>query len=254
MSTQIDDRLDVLIALSAKDCGNDDVDMFNSLDTSNVVLDKSFYAKQRRIINKYKHKPTVTVLKKCFVRVAIALMILMSMGFMTVMAVAELREAVFEAIVEWYDNYISIRFEPTDKDSNEGTDTTLPGATDEPDNSHTEVTPPPKIEKVMKPTYIHEAWEEDIVMNSKSMVIIDYYIGDDVVLSFIQAPFNDKDKLFDNNADVSYTVDVNGYIAVILEYESSGQSIIWTDGVYCYHAHSDKLDINELMKVASSVY
>ena len=95
----------------------------------------------------------------------------------------------------------------------------MPGATDEPDNSHTEITPPLKIEKVMKPTYIYEDWNRDIVMNSKVIVITDYYLDDDVVLSFIQAPLNDKDKLFDNNADVYYTVDMNGYSKVILEYE-----------------------------------
>ena len=91
-------------------------------------------------------------------------------------------------------------------------------------------------------------------MNSKVIVITDYYLDDDAVLSFIQAPFNDKDKLFDNNADVYYTVDMNGYSAVILEYESSGQSSIWINGVCYYHAYSDKLDIDEMVQVVSSVY
>ena len=91
-------------------------------------------------------------------------------------------------------------------------------------------------------------------MNSKAPVITDNYLGDDVVLSFIQAPFNDKDKLFDNNADVYYTVDMNGYSAVILEYESIGQLSIWIDGVCYYHAYSDKLDLDEMVQVVSSVY
>ena len=61
MNTEINDKLDVLIALSAKDCGNDDVEMFRSLDKSDVNLGKNFYAKQRRIVNKYERKPTVTL-------------------------------------------------------------------------------------------------------------------------------------------------------------------------------------------------
>ena len=48
MNTEMNDKLDVLIALSAKDCGNDDVEMFRKLDTSNVSLDKSFYRKKQR--------------------------------------------------------------------------------------------------------------------------------------------------------------------------------------------------------------
>lgn len=98
MNTEINDKLDVLIALSAKDCGNDDVEMFRSLDKSDVNLGKNFYAKQRRIVNKYERKPTVTLLRKCLIRVAVALMALMSVGFLTVMAVPDLREAVFEAV------------------------------------------------------------------------------------------------------------------------------------------------------------
>ena len=38
MNTEINDKLDVLIALSAKDCGNDDVEMFLSLTNTNVNL------------------------------------------------------------------------------------------------------------------------------------------------------------------------------------------------------------------------
>ena len=64
MNTEMNDKLDVLIALSAKDCGNDDVEMFRKLDTSNVSLDKSFYRKKQRVINRYRHQPTVTILKK----------------------------------------------------------------------------------------------------------------------------------------------------------------------------------------------
>lgn len=84
-------------------------------------------------------------------------------------------------------------------------------------------------------------------------MIIDYYLGDDLILSFTQTPYNSKDKLFDNKASISREIDVNGYSAVILEFESDGQAIIWTDGVYYYYIHSTILDINELMNAAISV-
>lgn len=259
MNTEINDKLDVLIALSAKDCGNDDVEMFRSLDKSDVNLGKNFYAKQRRIVNKYERKPTVTLLRKCLIRVAVALMALMSVGFLTVMAVPDLREAVFESVVEWYENYVSIRFEPSGGENNETTDTKSSTTsasseiTGESDISNTVITPPTKIEKVMKPTYIPEGVEEDVVANNKFIVIIDYYLGDDLILSFTQTLYNDKDKLFDNKASISYDVDVNGYNAVALEFESSDNAIIWTDGVYYYYVHSSIFDIDELSKVASSV-
>lgn len=95
MNTEINDKLDVLIALSAKDCGNDDVEIFRSLDTSDINLGKIFYAKQRRTINKYERKTTVTLLRKCLIRVAVALMALMSVGFLTVMAVPDIGASIF---------------------------------------------------------------------------------------------------------------------------------------------------------------
>lgn len=48
MSTEAGDKLDLLIAFAARDCGNDDVEMFRELDTSGVTLSDSFYAGQRR--------------------------------------------------------------------------------------------------------------------------------------------------------------------------------------------------------------
>ncbi len=254
MNTDIKDKLDVLIALSAKECGNDDVEMFKNLDTSGVELSDGFYAKQRRLINRYKRKPASALIRKCLVRAAVALMALMSVGFITVMAVPDIREAVFEAVVKWYDNYVAIRFEPNGGEKNEGTDqSSVSGITDEPDSSHPAITPPTKIEKVMKPTYIPEGAEEDVVKNNKFMVIIDYYLGDDLILSFTQTLYNGKDKLFDNKAKISYDVEVNGYNAVALEFESSDNAIIWTNGVYYYYVHSAIFDIDELKRIASSV-
>lgn len=253
MSTEIKDKLDVLIALSAKDCGNDDVEAFNNLDTSHVSLDKEFYVRLKRIINRHKHSVAIITVKKCLVRVAVALMALMSVGFLTVMAVPQLRETVFEAVVEWYDNYVSIHFEPSRGENKEPTDTTSSEITAEPESSNVALTPPTIIEKVMKPTYLPDGAEEDIVNNSKAGVVIDYYLGDDVILSFNQTPYKDKDKLYDNKVSISYDIYVNGFNALALEFESSERAIIWTDGAYYFYVHSATLDIDELLKVASSV-
>ena len=268
MNTAINDKLDLLIALAAKDCGNDDVEMFRSLDTSDVNLGNNFYAKQRRTINKYKRKPAITLIRKCLIRVAVALMAILSFGFMTVMAMPDLKEAVFEAVVEWYDNHISIRFEPSGGKNNEPTDTTTStttsstststsstpsGITGESDSSNSAITPPTIIEKVMKPTYIPEGAEEDIVTINKAVVTIDYYIGDDWIMSYYQAPYSNDDKLFDNNVSISYDIKVNGYSAVLLEFESGMKAIAWTDGAYYYDIFSTISDVNELIKIASSV-
>ena len=91
MNTEMNDKLDLLIAFSATDCENDDVEMFKNLDTSGVTFSEDFYVKQRRLINKYKRKPALILLRKCFVRVAVVLMAIMSIGFLTAMAIPNVR-------------------------------------------------------------------------------------------------------------------------------------------------------------------
>lgn len=260
MNIGINDKLDALISLTAKECGNDDVEMFNNLDTSKVSLDKRFYLKLRQIISKHKHTAAVFTLKKCLVRVAVALMALMSLGFLTIMATPDLREAVFEAVVEWYEDYISIQYKPVEEDThksnitdkstdislteNPGDDSEIPGVS----------SPPTKIEKVMKPTYIPEGVEEEELLNNNTVVACDYYCGNDLLYHYSQILFKDNGKLFDNGGVIIGNTKINGYNASIMEYaDKEGIAIVWTDGLYYYHLHSSILDIDELTRIAESV-
>lgn len=159
MNTELNDKLDLIIAWAARDCENDEAEKFKNIDTSGVVLSAGFYARKRRLIGRYKLRPALAVCRKCFVRVAVALMALMSIGFLTVMAIPDVRNAMFDAVVEWYENYVSVRFEAGCGDEPGGISSV------DPDTAPASVTPPTKIEKIMKPTYIPQGAEEDVVIN-----------------------------------------------------------------------------------------
>lgn len=103
MNTELNDKLDLIIAWAARDCENDEAEKFKNIDTSGVVLSAGFYARKRRLIGRYKLRPALAVCRKCFVRVAVVLMALMSIGFLTVMAIPNVRNAMFDAVVEWYE-------------------------------------------------------------------------------------------------------------------------------------------------------
>lgn len=252
MSTEFSDKLDLLIAFSANDCGNDDVEMFRNLDTSGVTLSSDFYAKQRRLVGRYNRKPKLALLRKCLMRAAVVLLVIMSVGFLTLMAIPNLRNVIFEAVIEWYDDYISVRFEPSGGENSNGTDISSENS-GETGNSDTEVTPPTKIERAMKPTYIPDGAEEDIVKNSQSGIVIDYYLGDDLILSFTQTIYKRKEMLFDNNVNASCEIEVNGFKAVLLDSEANGKTVVWTDGIYYYSIYSSSLDVEEMVSVASSI-
>lgn len=247
MNTELNDKLDLLIAWAARDCENDEAEKFKNIDTSGVVLSAGFYARKRRLIGRYKLRPALAVCRKCFVRVAVALMALMSIGFLTVMAIPNVRNAMFDAVVEWYENYVSVRFEPSGAQEPDGTSDI------DPDTTVASVTPPTKIEKIMKPTYVPQGAEEDVVINNASCVTIDYYSGDDMIMSFTQVLFGDGKTLYDNSISGTNDVMVNGNRAIAFKHESEGGELIWTDGEYYYQIDSATLGIDELVKIASSV-
>ena len=242
MSTEVGDKLDLLIAFAAGECGNDDVEMFRDLDASGVTLSDGFYAGQRRLIGRYKRKPKLAVFRKCFVRVAVALLALMSVGFLTVMAVPDIRNAVVGAVIEWYEDYIAVRFEPGKGGNSDGAcASSAAGGT------------PAKIERVMKPTYIPQGAAEDVVLNCATNIVIDYYVGDDLILTYYQLIGDGSETLIDSDISDMRDTEINGNKAVIIEHGSEGCVIMWTDGEYYYQLHSAALGADELIKTASSV-
>lgn len=247
MNTELNDKLDLLIAWAARDCENDEAEKFKNIDTSGVVLSAGFYARKRRLIGRYKLRPALAVCRKCFVRVAVALMALMSIGFLTVMAIPNVRNAMFDAVVEWYENYVSVRFEPSGAQEPDGTSDI------DPDTTVASVTPPTKIEKIMKPTYIPQGAEEDIVLCNMINMTIDYYSGDDMIMSFAQTVFANGERLLDNGIPDMRNIEINGNKAVVIKHRSEGYMIIWTDGEYYFQLHSTVFGTDELIKIASSV-
>lgn len=243
MNTELNDKLDLIIAWAARDCENDEAEKFKNIDTSGVVLSAGFYARKRRLIGRYKLRPALAVCRKCFVRVAVALMALMSVGFLTVMAVPNIRNAMVGAVVEWYEDYIAVRLDPgKDGDhTGEGTSSSAGGALT-------------RVERAMKPTYIpQQNVEEDVIRNSESGVVIDYYVGDDLILTYYQMIYDGSETLIDSDISDMYDTEINGNKAVVIKHRSEGYMIIWTDGEYYFQLHSTVFGTDELIKIASSV-
>ena len=249
MDTKMLDKLDMMIALGAKDCGNDDVDMLDHLDTSEVALDKSFHRQKVRIVEKHKHSADILTLKKGVLCITIALMIVMSFGFTTIMAISPMREAVFGVVIKWYENYIIIRYEPEKSTSSSVTyneeveETTTPI-----------IVPPTVIKEVRKPTFHDENVIEDIVMENKAVVCIDYYRGEELIFTYNQMLFSNRDMYLDNEGAIIETIDINGNSGTLIQHTGfPGISIIWSDGEYIYQIITQIYPLDELIDVCRSV-
>lgn len=242
MNTWTDDKLDMLICLAARECGNDDVEAFDNTDTSDTKLSKGFYARAKRTVSRYRHRTMLKTLHRVSVRIAVALMALMSLCVITVVAIPNLRNAIGGAVVEWYKDCISIKFEPNKSDiadasANRNSDKMM------------------VVSDVKKPTGLPDGVTEKVVANSEWIFMAGYYSGDKLVCSYEQCPLNDSKTYFNNTGIKISSIDIHGYTAGLIEYSGHNDKVlIWTDGQYIYNITSFELSRGELIDMAESIF
>lgn len=239
------DKFDHLIALAAMKCAEEDAKELNELDTSSVKFDPSYYRKRAKMINGRKRRPALKRARTVTLRVAAAIMIISMLGCIMIGCVPEWREAIFGAIVEWYDNCFAVRFE-TPGGSEPETEPT--------DTNDGQPTAPTSIEEIRKPTDLPEGVWEDMLAQNSSTVNIDYYFNEEYLFSFSQSILKPNDNYVDNeDMDVTY-IKINGNDATVVEYVSKDEIIIlWSDSEYSYYIASTECDLEALIGYAESV-
>lgn len=277
MRYEENNKFDYLVSIALLDCGDKDLEMFEAIDDSNIVLSNRLTRRVRYIIYKKSHESMFKATKRISVRVAVAMMIIMSLLLVTLMSISATREAIWNAIIEWYDDYITVRFEDPSgvvgaDDTTEVPEATTSGVentetTDDStdtketgDNIETTeppeviVSPPIEIEEVRKPTYIPAGVEEEFIHKSFAGAFYEYYFGNDLVYSFNQMLLKGNDKYIDNETAKVMPIYINDNSGTLVEYiEKEEIHIIWTDSEYVYKLISWGYDKDELIKVACSV-
>lgn len=239
------DKFDHLIALAAMKCAEEDAKELNELDTSSVKFDPSYYRKRAKMINGRKRRPALKRARTVTLRVAAAIMIISMLGCVMIGCVPEWREAIFGAIVEWYDSFFAVRFE-TPGGSEPETEPT--------DTNDGQPTAPTSIEEIRKPTDLPEGVWEDILAQNPSTFVVDYYFNDEYLFSFSQRLLEPNYNRVDNeDVDVTY-IKINGNDATVVEYVSKYEIIIlWSDSEYSYYIASTECDLEALIGYAESV-
>ena len=110
MRTQ-NNRVDFYIGMAVDDSYQSVSDWYQNLDASNVVISKRLDRMVHRTIRRNQfleqNKRVLGVAR----RVAVYVMIVMSLLFALILSVAAFRNALWNAAVEWFDDHISIRFD-----------------------------------------------------------------------------------------------------------------------------------------------
>ena len=243
------DRFDHLISLAALKCAEEDAKKLHELDTSDVVFDASYYRKRNKIIRKYRRVSSPRFHKSVALRFAVAIMIMVMLGGVLIGCVPSLRKAIFDAIVRWYETYVTVSYDSQDGQEEETgyeEETTSPIDTD--------LVAPRYIESMRKPTDLPEGVWEDILLKNSTMIEIDYYCNEDYLFSFSQLLLKPNDSYIDNEAvDVTH-IKINDNDATVVEYINKKEILIfWCDGEYFYNISSTECDLETLIRYAKSV-
>ena len=247
------DKFDYFIALAATKCLDEEAKALKETDVSNVEFDAEYYRKREKVINKTKRRAMPRIRKRVIGRVAVAVMIIVMSACVLIGCVPGWRQAIYEAIVRWYDDCFTVRYEEPDGKPQETTyyeeleETTL--LSTEPIKS-----PPTYIEEIRKPTGLPEGAWEDVVLQSSSGVDIDYYLNEEYLFSFTQRLLKPNDNYVDNE-DVNVTyIKINGNDATVVEYVNKEERyILWSDGEYSYYIISTECGREALIGYAESV-
>lgn len=233
------DKFDHLISLAATKCTEEEAKKLNELDTSGVEFDKAYYRKRSRIIRKYRGGYKASGFAVMAVKLAAAAVIIVALLAVLIGCVPGLRQAIYDAVIEWYEEFLSIRFEG-------------PGIPEK--ETEENGTPPTCIEEHHKPTDLPEGVWEDVLINTDHEKTIDYYMGEEYLFSFSQLLLDTNGISFDNEgATVTYAV-INGNNATVIEYETNSTiCIVWNDEEYVYLLTTEILELEELMHYAKSV-
>ena len=240
MKRQRHDELDILIESAVEDT-EDDFDEFDSLDISDVEFSPSYQRRKRRVIRRYKYAPVIAAAQKICSRVAMFAGVILTVALITVMSVSALREAIIGAVIEWYNDYVSVRFETEAPTENIDA---VPSETEEPWEA---------VMKARRPTDIQEGVEEVVHLDSKANVFIDYYSGGAFWASYSQRIYNENDIYVDNEALVLEIIDIHGYEAIIFQFVSKEEKVLlWNDGLYVYYIVTVGT-VNNLISLAESI-
>ena len=272
-------KFDYLIGLAVLEYGANEAKNFDQIDASSIVIDEKLDKKIYRLIAKKAREPKIKKIKKISFRVAVAAMLIMSIMFIGIMTISSLREALWNAIIKWYDDYISITFvqetinsteavppqtEPPTEDSAAGviaspdevteqvTEAPTEGAEEVPEVNAPTIVAPTEILEYRKP-YVGTDYTEIELIKDISYYSLEYYIGEEWTFIYWQDIYVDDEQLTDSDGVEVKNVLIGEHNGVfVLAKEGEPNLLTWTDGEYLYTI-SGILTENEIIEIAKTV-
>lgn len=225
------DKLDALIMLSGDVLIAKNVGLYRNSGVPILKRPRSLDKKVQKSINKERRVQKFGVFYKYGRRVAAALLIACSISFAAVMSVKAVRTTLWNMIVEFFDEYLSVSF-------------------------ITETQPPQSIEETKGLFYDVEEWDKQVIIDTKSLHSEAWTKNGVKMLTYSQELLGNGKSLYDNeNTDVE-NIEIRGMPAILMfRADSQTYSLSWSDGVYGYslEAHSPEITKEELILMAETI-
>ena len=226
------DKLDALILLAGDALVEKNLNT-DLLDGAPVVnRPKSLDRKIARMIQHERRKPyneVFVILKQTAAVFLVVCTLILAMA----MSVEAVREAFWNAVVEWFDKYISVVYE-------------------------CEADPPDVIEEYKEPQLVPVGAERVVREKNNFSYVISYYTDNNIIFTYRQTLLNNKKRHYDNNAygiaDPNKNLTING-IKGYLTVSERDYGICWTDTNYLYEilVNNKALSCSAMINIAESL-
>lgn len=226
------DELDIQLYAIMPNVRSKDIDIYNAADPTKIS-DKSSKKILRRIKREIKYieahenyRPAVEGWK----RAAAVILVIMSVGFASVMTVEAARNAIWEAVTTWYKESIFLKY-----------------------ISDVDVATPEMLLEYKEPIVGDDYERYEVTKNDYKFVV--EYESDLSLIIYQQSLLNDYEVWLSNHETEAYIVDINGCQGEVTSYVINGvqySTIIWKDGSYAYMM-SGNLSIDELGNIAKTI-
>lgn len=225
------DKLDALIMLSGDVLIQRNVELFKSRDTSGVVRPKSLDRRVQRTIDKEHRIKEYGYLLKPVKAFVAAILIICTVSFAAVMSVDAVRESIWQAIVNLYNDFFEVVFV---------------GEADVPE----------VLEEKREPKLVPAEWRKEVVKDNMFSYSVRYYSGETIVLNYLQSVITNDEQMGDNEKTSVCKIAVGKYEGIVFEYiDKKYTGVKWCDNEYSYYftADSEKITLEQLIQLATSV-
>lgn len=104
MRYETNDKFDRLLDTAVSESGRKDVELFESLDDSDVKLSKGLNRSVRRLAEREKRKSVYGINTHFFIRVAVAVAVLLSMMITLIACEPTFRNALIQDVIDWQES------------------------------------------------------------------------------------------------------------------------------------------------------